>query len=224
MLCYAWMNPETLIYSRDANLGAAIESVVRRLKFESVRVSRVGAALHLLRSRKFPAVIVDCLDGAAAADLLELCRCSGSNKSSIVVALTEGSETAISWRVNFAVRRPADQDTRALLTVLRAAEGLIRQEFRRYRRIPIASLAVLENDEHSLQLPTVNVSEGGMCIQGEVFGWNKEHVVHFSHPDMGLRFQAKSFVVWSRSGRSGLQFRFMSVSTQQALFNWLEAH
>ena len=218
------MNPEALVYSRDVNLGAALSDAINRLKIGSVCASRVGAALHLLRGRKFPAVIVDCQDRAAATDLFELCRRAGSNKSSVLFALTDENETAKSWGVTFALKRPVESDLRVFTTVLRAAHGMILQDFRRYRRIPIGASAELDNDEHCLQLATVNVSEGGMCVRGEIPGFNKEHMVQFTHPEMNLRFRANSYVVWSRNGHSGLQFRVMSPACRLALGNWLEAH
>ena len=217
------MATEALIFSRDVDLSAALSVTLRRAKLRPVCVSRVGAALHLLRSRKFPAVIVDCEDAAIARDLLELCRGSGSNKSSVVFALAEGPHAATSWGVNFAVKRPANGDMRAFATVLRAAEGMILQDFRRYRRIPLQSIAVLDNDEHRLQMATVNVSEGGMCVRGEISGWNKEHLVQFGHPNINLHVQASSYLVWSRNGHSGIQFRFMSTSSRQALSSWIDS-
>jgi hypothetical protein len=217
------MIPEALIYSRDANLSTALSAVLRRIKLDPVCVSRVGGALNLLRSRKFPAIIVDCQDRPAATDLFELCRRAGSNKSSIVFALAGENETAISWGVNFAVKRPVDSDVRAFANVLRTAEGMILQDFRRYRRIPVNSVAVLDNDEHNLELKMVNVSEGGMCVQGEISGWNKEHKVQLTHPEMTSRFRADSYVVWSRNGRSGIQFRYVTPSARDVLYHWLEA-
>lgn len=218
------MNPQALVYSRDVNLGAALSDAISRLKLGPVCTSRVGAALNLLRGHKFPAVIVDCVDRAAAADLFELCRRAGSNKSSVLFALTDENDTARSWGVTFALRRPVESDLRAFTTVLRAAHGMILQDFRRYRRVPIGASAELDNDEHSLQLPTVNVSEGGMCVRGEIPGFKKEHTVQLTHPEMNLRFRANSYVVWSRNGHSGVQFRVMSPACRLALANWLEAH
>lgn len=216
------MTPEALIYSRDEKLGEALSTAVGRMKLQAVCASRAGAALNMLRSRKFPAVIVDCQDKPAATDLFELCRRSGSNKTSVVFALTGADETALSWGVTFAVKRPVDLDLRAFNSTLRTAEGMILQDFRRYRRIPIESFALLDNDEHRLQLATVNLSESGMCVHGEIAGWNREHLVQF-HAEMGLRFQANSYLVWSRNGRSGIHFRFMTTASRKALSGWLAA-
>jgi hypothetical protein len=180
--------------------------------------------LNQLRSRKFPAVIVDCIDKPAASDLLELCRRSGSNKSSVVLGLTDGTQSATSWGMNFALKRPENLDLRPFVALLRAAEGMILQDFRHYRRIPIDTPVVLENEEHRLRLSAVNVSGGGMCLQGEILGWNKEHRLQLTHPEMGARFQAKSFVVWSSSGMSGIQFRCMSLLSRDALSGWLDSH
>ena len=218
------MNPEALIYSRDAVLSTALSHALSRLKIGAVCVSRVGAALNLLRSRKFPAVIVDCVDYSAASDLFELCRCSGSNKSSVVFALTEGNESAVSWGVNFAVQRPTNLDLRAFMTILRAAQSMILQDFRHYRRIPIDSVAVLENEEHSLRVRTLNISEGGVCVHGEILGWNKEHSLQLTHPEMGLPVQAKSYLIWTGNGCSGIQFRFMSTSSRETLSSWLGSY
>ncbi|MBV9073926.1 MAG: PilZ domain-containing protein [Acidobacteria bacterium] len=217
------MDPQALIYTADVALSGTLSSTLRRQRLEPVCAGRLGAALHLLRSRKFPAVIVDCSDRSAATDIFQLCRSTGSNRSSVVFALTEGNESASSWGVNFAVKRPAGSDLRAFTTVLRAADGMIRQDFRRYRRIPVLSTAVLDNDEHRLQLSTLNISEGGMCVHGEVPGWNKEHIIEFHHPVSNLRFKANTYTVWSRNGKSGLQFRFMSNAAREALSSWIEA-
>lgn len=219
------MSPEALIYSRDANLSSALSVALRRLKLGPVCAVRVGAALNLLRSRKFPAVVIDCQEKDIATDLLELCRKTGSNKSSVVFALTDGSESGINWRANFAVKRPTtDLDLRAFTVTLRAAEGMIHQDFRHYRRIPISSYAVLNNDEHRMQVATVNLSGGGMCVMGEILGWNKEHVVQLTNPKTGLSFKATSYLVWSRNGRSGIQFRFMTNAAKESLASWLDAH
>jgi hypothetical protein len=101
-------------------------------------------------------------------------------------------------------------------------DGIIVREFHRYWRAPISSSVLLDNDEHSLHLKTVNISQGGMCVSGEIPGWNREHSVHFHDPERGIHVQTNSIVVWKANGKSGLQFRFASESGRAALVQWLQ--
>jgi PilZ domain-containing protein len=216
------MNPEVLIYSPEASVAAALSAAVKRVKWSPISADREGVGLSLLRGRKYPAIIIDCLDQAAALGLLDVCRRSSSNKTSVVLALTEERDPAISKNANFLIRRSSYM--RDLPAVLHAAEGIVRQEFRRYRRVPMDVPVVLSNDEHRIQLTTLNMSEGGMCLIGEVKGWNREHVVQFINPKLNSEFRASSSIIWSDSGRTGVRFQGMSASARVLLGDWLKEH
>jgi hypothetical protein len=184
-------------------------------------VTAAGAGLRLLHGRKFPAVILDCGDQAIATDLLQVCRHSRSNKSAVVIVLTDGLQTALASVANFCIKK--SPDLRELAYTLRTAEGMVLREFNRYRRSPLTSPVVLDNDEHRLQLKTINLSEGGMCVYSEIPGWNREHIVHFDDPEIGLQFRTKSVIVWRAQGKSGLQFQSVSPGCRTAIANWLQA-
>jgi len=215
------MNPETLIYSQNTSLGDAVSAIVRRRGLAPVMVSAAGAGLRLLHGRKFPAVILDCGDNAIATDFLEVCRHSRSNKAAVVIALSDGLPSAVASAANFCVRK--SPDLRELAYALRTAEGMILREFKRYRRSPVTASVVLDNDEHRLEVKSVNLSEGGMCVYSEIPGWNREHIVHFDDPLIGLKFRSKSVIVWRAQGKSGLQFQCVSSACRSAITNWLQA-
>jgi len=215
------MTLETLVYSQNPTVGDAISATVRRRGLAPVMVTAAGAGLRLLHGRKFPAVILDCGDQAIATDLLQVCRHSRSNKSAVVIALTDGLQTALASDANFCIKK--SPDLRELAFTLRTAEGMILREFNRYRRSPLTSPVVLDNDEHRLQLKTINLSEGGMCVYSEIPGWNREHFVHFDDPEIGLQFRTKSVIVWRAQGKSGLQFQSLSPGCRTAIANWLQA-
>lgn len=221
VVCYPWMNPnpETLVYSPNLSVGEAIAAIARRRGLAPVVVDRAGAGLGLLHRQKFPAVILDCGDNAIAADFLEVCRHSRSNKSAVVIALTDGAQSAAGG-ASFCIRK--SPDLRELVSALRTAEGMILREFKRYRRSPVMSSVVLDNDEHRLQLKTVNLSEGGMCVFSEIPGWNREHLVHFDDSELGLQFHTRSIIVWRAEGKSGIQFQFVSPAFRSALADWLQ--
>ena len=221
MVCYIWMNPQILVYHANLKMAEAISVAVRRRRFAPVAVTRVGAALRLLHRQKFPAAILDCGDTAIASDLLAICRSSRSNKSSVVFALTNGEQDALRRAAHICVKRSAD--LRALSLALHTAEGMILREFHRYNRLPITSSVVLDNDEHRLQLKTVNISEGGMCVLSEIPGWNREHAIHFDDPELGLQFRSKSAIVWRGRGQSGIKFEFPTPASRSALAEWLQA-
>lgn len=215
------MNPETLVYSQNTIVGDAISAVARRRGLAPVMVNAAGAGLRLLHGRKFPAVILDCGDNAIAADFLQVCRHSRSNKTAVVIALTDGLPGNVASAANFCIRK--SPDLRELTYALRTAEGMILREFNRYRRSPVTASVVLDNDEHRLQLKTINLSEGGMCVYSEIPGWNREHIVHFDDTQIGLQFRTKSVVVWRAQGKSGLQFQSVSPASRSAITNWLQA-
>lgn len=215
------MNPQALVYSPNRKIGEAVSAVALKRGMAPMLESGVRATLELLESKKFPAVILDFSGESAASELLHTCRNSRSNSSAMVIALV-GQESIDSARgSNLWVK--LSPDLRELSAALRSMEGIILREFQRYRRAPISSSVVLDNDEHSLQLQTVNISQGGMCVSGEIPGWNREHFVHFLDPDRGIRFETKSVVVWKANGKSGIQFRFASESGRAALAHWLQA-
>jgi hypothetical protein len=216
------MNPEVLIYSPEASVTASLSAAVRRVKWHPTSTDRAGAGLNLIRSHRYPAIIIDCVDPAAASGLLDLCRRSASNKTSIVFALSDERDATTSRNANFVVQRSSF--TRTFPAVLHAAEGLVRQEFRHHRRVPMGMPVVLSNDEHRLQLTTLNVSEGGMCLLGEVKGWNRDHQVQFRNPKVNSEFCASSSVIWSESGKTGVRFHGMSVAAKVLLGNWLKEH
>lgn len=216
------MSLDVLIYSPEASVAAALSTAARRLKWNPLSIDRGGAGLDLLRGRKYPAVIIDCIDPATSSGLLELCRRSPSNKTSVVFALAEERDAAINRNANFVVKRSSY--SRDLAPILYAADGLVRQEFRRYRRIPIDLPVMLSNDEHRLQVTTLNMSEGGMCIKGEVKGWNREHVLQFKNPKVESELRTSSSIIWSEFGKTGIRFQGMSAATRVLLGDWLRQY
>jgi hypothetical protein len=213
------MSLDVLIYTPEASVAAALSAAARRLRWNPLSIDRAGAGLNLLRGRKYPAVIIDCVDPATSSGLLELCRRSLSNKTSVVFALAEERDAAINRNASFVVKRSTY--ARDLAPILHAADGLVRQEFRRYRRIPIDLPVMLSNEEHRLQLTSLNLSEGGMCIKGEVKGWNREHVIQFRHPKVASELRTKSSVIWSEFGKTGMRFQGMSAAIRVLLGDWL---
>lgn len=214
------MSPQTLVYSPTPSVSEAIAAIVRRRGLAPTVVNVAGAGLRLLHKGKFPAVILDCGDNAIAKDFLEVCRHSRSNRSAVVIALTDGQQTNVGPGANFCIRK--SPDLRELTFALRTAEGMILREFNRYRRSPVTSSVLLDNDEHRLQLKAINLSEGGMCVYSEIPGWNREHTIHFDDPKIGLQFHTKSIVVWRAGGKSGLQFQSVSPACRSAITGWLQ--
>ena len=215
------MNLQALVYSPNRKIGEAVSAIAVKRGMAPVLVNGVRATVDLLEKRKFPAVILDFSGESAASELLHTCRNSRSNQSAMVIALMGEESVDLARGSNLWVK--LSPDLRELTSALRSMEGIILREFHRYWRAPISSSVTLDNDEHSLQVQTVNVSLGGMCVSGEIPGWNREHFAHFHDPNRGIRFETKSVVVWKANGKSGLQFRFASENGRAALAQWLQA-
>src|SRR5438309_267915 len=102
------MNPQILIYHPNPKMGEAISAIARRRGLAPVLVNRVGAGFRLLHQQKFPAVILDFADEAIASDLVAICRHSKSNRSAVVLALTDREQIASECGAHFCVKRSPD--------------------------------------------------------------------------------------------------------------------
>jgi CheY-like chemotaxis protein len=182
------------------------------------------AALALLNRKKFDAVIVDLQLGQDAIKLLEEVRSSRSNRTAVLLAITDSdAETAEAFKggSNFVLRRPLSYTS--IDRTLRVAYGLIVREQRRYFRCPVEiTVAIIRPESEDAQAPSVNISEGGMAIKSTLALKTGECVLlQFALPDRESGFAVESKICWCRDNLIGVQFIALSPKQTSELQEWL---
>jgi len=202
---------------------------IARQAFDSLNVlCQVGTssvqATELLNKRRFDAVVVDCDDIPGSQDVLQQLRHSPSSKRAMAFAVINRGTTvrqAFDLGANFVLDKPlsAERFTRTL----RAAQGLMKREQRRYFRNSIETEAVVtlpEGKEHRIRI--LNLSEGGMAVKLPVQLQSATPVhVRFFLPG-GLRIEAKAEITWQKENQGvGVRFLHMNPRMQRDLEQWL---
>src|SRR5438270_7226302 len=208
------MAMNSLILSRDAE---AIGLLRRVLGDNGIAIEACTGSeqfREMIAARKFDAVFVDCDDIAGASETFKQMRGVPSNRKTIGFAIVNGVTTlqqAFEMGANFVLDKPlsAERVTRSL----RAAQGLMAHERRRYYRHPVTtSVHVTFGTETYEHLgTTVNLSEGGLAVKLE----KKTNIgmpVHFRFklPETDLWIEGKGEIAWIANGLSGIKFGALS--------------
>ena len=202
---------------------------VTRQVFDSSNIlCQVGTspeqAIDLLNKRRFDAVVVDCDDLEGGKQVLSQLRSSPSSKRAMAFAIINGGTSvrqAFDIGANFVLDKPltADRFTRTL----RAAQGLMKREQRRYFRNTIETeAAVSMPDGKEMRGRILNLSEGGLAVKLPVKLEAATSVrVRFFLPG-GLRIEAKAEITWNKENQGvGIRFMHMDSKMQRDLEQWL---
>jgi DNA-binding NtrC family response regulator len=202
---------------------------VARQVFDSANIlCQVGTspeqAIELLNKRRFDAVVVDCDDLQGGKQVLSQLRNSPSSKRAMAFAIINGVTTvreAFDLGANFVLDKPLTTDR--FNRTLRAAQGLMKREQRRYFRNVLESEATVSlADGKELRGRILNLSEGGMAVKVIVQSQATTSIrVRFFLPG-GLRIEAKAEITWLKENQAvGLRFSHMDSKMQRDLEQWL---
>jgi hypothetical protein len=181
-------------------------------------------AASLLDKQKFEAVIVDLLLGDEALLVLRQVRFARANRTAVTFAITTGGETQASGRPDSTFVLPRPLSAASINQTLRAAFGMVVRERRRYFRCPVAIPAFVRAGEpEDILCQTVNISEGGIAIDGpSPLDSNSDVLVRFTLPDRASQLFAETKVVWrGHGGLVGLEFQFLAPPQKSELQEWL---
>jgi ActR/RegA family two-component response regulator len=211
-----------LVVSNDAVTIAQLNESMGKLAMSPEICPEVPAALGLLNSQKFEAVMVDFKLGQAQA-IIEKIRLSPSNRTAVIFAICDSdAETATAYKTgsNFVLRRPLSPSS--IDRNMRVAYGLIVRERRRYFRCPVEIPAVISKPDAEIRGQTVNISEGGIAISTSVpLGPGIQVQVEFTLPGHKSRFVVGAAVCWCKDTYLGLQFTSLSPEVSTELQEWL---
>lgn len=217
---------QALLLSRDPEVHRTIRRVLDAANIDLDLSNNTDQARHILLRRKYDAILVDCDDMPNGPLVLRELRQGKSNKSCIAFALVSGKtsiQQAFEMGANFVLDKPISVD-RATRSV-RAAQGLIMRERRRYHRHLIkATGAILVDQGAELPLNITNISHGGISIEcSRKLDEGGAARVRLQLPGTKRALDIKGEVVWSTpEGRAGIRFQILSAEAKRDLDIWLE--
>ena len=217
---------QALLLSRDPEVHRTLRRVLDAANIETELLQRSEQARQALSRGKYDAFLVDCDDTEEGPTVLKELRQGKSNKSCIAFALVNGKTTiqqAFEMGANFVLDKPISLD-RAARSV-RAAQGLIMRERRRYHRHLIkATGAILVDQGAELPLNVTNISQGGISIEcSRKLDEGGAARVRLNLPGNKRALDIKGEVVWSTpEGRAGIRFQVLSAEARKDLDTWLE--
>jgi DNA-binding response OmpR family regulator len=163
------MQRRALIVDDEPAMCLLMQDVLESTGMHSLTVTQSADAIAHLQSEKFDVVILDFrMPMPDGIDLTRQIRRSGINQMTPVIlvsdeqnlaAMSQGFEAGAS----FFLYKPIDKSR--LLKLVRATQGSIEHERRRFRRVPQRSRIQLQFDGSHLEGETLDVSLNGMLVK-----------------------------------------------------------
>ena len=221
------MGLNCLLVTGDATLLEVFRKGFCATSVELEMRTDAASAIELSARRHLDGFIIDCDGVERAMDLLVQIRGSRSNKTSVVVAVVNGTtsvSTAVDAGANFVLGKPV-QD-KQLQSLLGVALPRMEREHRRYFRHKVdLPVELLCYTGETFAGKLINVSAGGLAlthfgpvaVEGVV-------TVQFRLPSTGPQtFQAKAAVVWNDTATMGLRFLRIEPACLSSFEAWLDS-
>src|SRR5947207_12546881 len=163
------MGLTSLVVCAEAQAVQVLDRILRDLGIQMEHCTEFSQAAQQLHGNRFDAVILDCTDEPAAAELIAALRKTAANRTALVVAMVDSQNNVrevFAKGANFVLYKPILPERAA--TSLRAARGLMRRERRRKQRIPVGgSAAIAFATVEDAPAVLTDVSEEGIAIHSE---------------------------------------------------------
>ncbi len=207
---------------------AAVEVLRRVLEELNIRVElcpdAVRAAVRLAQER-YDLLIVDCDEKRDVVSILQECRSSRVNGSTlaVVVAQQEDIRELFSLGVNFVLYKPLSYER--VVSSLRAAQAVLYRDKRGKARAAIHTHATIDYAGGEQQRATlVDLSEDGMAVNfGKKLPPSSKVYFQFQLPGQTTAVRLSGQVVWQDwNGRAGVQFVDVPKASGRALHEWLQ--
>ena len=219
------MGLQSLLLCRDGDILGLVCRALDELGIAAEVCGDAKAALDRLARSKFDAVVVDCDGVSGGSGVLTSIQKSPSNKRAIAVAVidkTTSTRAAFDMGAHFVLEKPVTHER--MIRALRAANGFMLSERRRYFRQPVegpARLTFAATKQFPCKL--TNISDGGLAITlGKDISPNLQVEVQFELPGVSEPLEAKGEFAWSDGkGNAGIRFTTVPIDTKKALTRWL---
>jgi ActR/RegA family two-component response regulator len=216
-----------LLLSSDSALLGVLRRSAEELGIRPQDCKSVANAAAMITTRRFEGIVVDTDDLPGAPDFLEALRKTPSNKSSIIVAVVNGSTSpcdAFRKGANMVLEKPVTAEK--LARSLRAAHSMMMRERRRALRLRVDMTVMLKSAAGPEdRASATDISEGGIGIEA-LKPLRLHDTIRFrcTLPDSEIEVQGSAEVVnATRDGHAGLAFVGINQQTRSDLAHWLAA-
>jgi hypothetical protein len=219
------MATQSLLLCNDPEAVSVLRATLNDLGIDAEVCEARETALDVLDRRRFDPIIIDCdtIDGDLA--VMRKVRSSDTNRDAIALGIIRDDSQVrevYSNGANFVLRKPLNYEETGV--ILRTVRSLVNRMRRHFLRCVVDTLAYARIDGVDDRPMLLDISEGGMAIQGlEPLEPRRAFAVHFTLPGEAEEFEAVAAGAWSDpSGRCGLRFLGMPPVQRERLKLWLE--
>jgi two-component system, chemotaxis family, chemotaxis protein CheY len=163
------MQRRALIVDDEVEMCNLFESVLNATGMEVVCLTKSTDAVGYLQGEKFDVILMDLRmptpDGVALA---RLTRGSGFNRMTPIIMISDDQHIGVVAEgfeagASFFLYKPIDK--KKLLQLVRATQGAIEHERRRFRRVLIQAKVQLISDSGECEGETIDISLNGMMVR-----------------------------------------------------------
>lgn len=221
----------TLLLCADVPFLGITRSVLHQLQVTPRTVSTSAAALAMVQTHEFDAIIVDWREIDNLAEFLCAVRRSKLNQDCVLVAIVRDLldlKQAFAAGVHFLIHKPASEVQ--IERCLRAAYNATVVRRRKQHRERVQIVASVRTHSHPMfEATIVNLSEGGVGVEinprvflsGVLPSVGEEIDLRFALPGSGEILDVNGRVVWSTVWAFGIKFSYIPESQRSALERWL---
>jgi len=158
-----------LVVDDDPLAGELICEILRSAGMDAGFLTSSSEAAERLNREKYHAVFLDMrMPAPDGAELARQIRASRANASTVIVMITGEQDRTVMGRafeagVEFFLFKPVERNK--LLKLIRATEGSIERERRRFTRVRLRCRVWLESGSERLEGMTLDLSLGGALVQ-----------------------------------------------------------
>ncbi len=209
--------------SPDEKTVRVLRRVLSDLEIAVEHCCQVETAVRKITRERFEAIIVDCADTEAAAQVLRVAKAAPVNKRALSIALVEspvGLRGGFEMGAHFVLHKPLSGERAK--SSFRAVRALMKRERRLQMRVAV-QVPVTCQGVRTYSAKTLDLCEGGMAIRfsGHVA---KESELRFSLELPGLKqaLDVAGELAWEGGGdQAGVRFKNVSEEQRSTLRQWL---
>lgn len=166
------MPSRALVVDDDTSVCGLIQGVLVGAGMDALVLTKSEGAEQYLSREKFAVALFDLR--MPSPDGLELSRHTrklGINQMTPIILMSDDQSTSATSQgfeagASFFLYKPIDK--KRLLALVRAMQGAIEQERRRFRRVPLQSKVRISFDREEWECETIDISLNGMLISAPV--------------------------------------------------------
>lgn len=211
--------------SSDGHTVKALSQIMEQSTIHVAVTPTLESAIRELCRNKYEAILVDCQNPQDRVGFLRKQRATTSNRTAVVWGIVNSvneSSELLRAGANFVVVRPLSQTV--LGRTLKVSYPLMLREKRRYHRIGMQTQVFVSSSSHpEFVASSINISEGGMALDGAVPLQMRENLnLRFKLSGGKAPIKIAAEVCWyDHDGRVGIQFVRLPQHTKEQIQGWI---